>query len=111
MRRKGGGEEGRAEPGRGPKDGEAVAMEMEWGPGKEKAKGQLGNFLKGAENPGKCVPFTGQPSPAEPGLQTLLGSQAKGLAITLGGWAQVWNLIRNICSWRRSSQGWGRSSA
>lgn len=32
------------------KDGEAVAMETERGARKEKAKGQLGNFLKGAEN-------------------------------------------------------------
>lgn len=49
---------GRQDWGEAPKDGEAVAMETEWGPRKEKAKGQLGNFLKGAKNSRVCVLFT-----------------------------------------------------
>lgn len=94
-------------------------METTWGPGKEKAKGQLGNFLKGAEDPRECVPFTGElllseardgSPPWEPGCRP----PAPPGAGAGGGWGvvgRVWTLIRNICSWRPSSQARGRSNA
>lgn len=68
-----------------PKDGEAVAMETKRGPGKEKAKGQLGNFLKGVENPSECVPFTGQLLLSEAGTQASMGARARGLPAPPGG--------------------------
>lgn len=77
-------------------------METEWGPGKEKAKGQLGNFLKRAENSREYVSHSlGSSCFLRWGLRPLHGSQAAGLACYLG--ALVWTLIINICSWRHSS--------
>lgn len=81
MRAERGGEEGRAGLGEAPEDGEAVAMETEWGAGKEKAKGQLGNFLKGAENSSECVSHSwGSSCLQRPGLQPFRGSRGSRAA-------------------------------
>lgn len=61
-------------------------METEWGPGKEKAKGQLGNFLKRDENQVSVCPIHWAAlSFRDQGLQALHGSQGGRAAGSLGG--------------------------